>query len=371
MSVRREKRKNRDGSYRERWMIHIVQVNPKGEEITVRKTAALQSKREADREEREIRAAITNGTYIPKKDRKEMPTLKEFENEFIDCHAESNNKQSYVGSERSIFRNHLIPDFGHLRLSEIRKRHIEKFKAQKLKKLKPATVNNLLTVLRKTLAVAKDWEIITDFPKFDFLKVPPQKFDFLEFEELDQLIEGAEPKWKPLCIVAGNTGLRLGEVLALKWKHVDLKRRLIRVEEAISKGKLTTPKNGKSRVIELNKNAYNALKQHRKMNQFKSVYVFCDDKGDRLTEGKLRWPLWRACDAANLRRIRMHVLRHTFASHLAMRGRPVNEIKELMGHASIKTTERYMHLSPNSRRAAVDSLVTSGNTTAIRGSEIL
>lgn len=72
-----------------------------------------------------------------------------------------------------------------------------------------------------------------------------------------------------------------------------------------------------------------------------------------LTKGACRWPLWSACDRAKLRRIGWHVLRHTFASHLVMRGQPLKAVQELLGHSTIKMTERYAHLSPDVRRNAV------------------
>ena len=76
-------------------------------------------------------------------------------------------------------------------------------------------------------------------------------------------------------------------------------------------------------------------------------------------------PIWRACKRAGLRPISWHVLRHTFASHLVMRGVPLKAVQELMGHATIEMTMRYAHLSPDVRRNAVQ-LLDHGNTMATR-----
>src|ERR1700722_3016814 len=74
-----------------------------------------------------------------------------------------------------------------------------------------------------------------------------------------------------------------------------------------------------------------------------------------------RGPLWRACSRAGISRITWHVLRHTFASHLAMRGAPLKAVQELLGHASIEMTMRYAHLSPQVGRQAVALLDLPGS----------
>src|SRR5690606_8228102 len=75
-----------------------------------------------------------------------------------------------------------------------------------------------------------------------------------------------------------------------------------------------------------------------------------------LTKGATKWPLWTSAKNAQLRRIGWHVLRHTFASHLVMRGAPLKAVQELMGHSTIEMTMRYAHLSPDARRQAVKLL---------------
>lgn len=71
---------------------------------------------------------------------------------------------------------------------------------------------------------------------------------------------------------------------------------------------------------------------------------------------RAKWPLWRVCKRAGLRRIGWHVLRHSFASHLVMKGVPLKVVQELLGHATMEMTMRYAHLSPNVGRDAVKLL---------------
>ena len=84
--------------------------------------------------------------------------------------------------------------------------------------------------------------------------------------------------------------------------------------------------------------------------------MFSAEDGLMLPRGATKWPLWSSAKAAGLRRIGWHVLRHTFASHLVMRGAPLKTVQELMGHSTIEMTMRYAHLSPDARRQAVELL---------------
>jgi len=94
----------------------------------------------------------------------------------------------------------------------------------------------------------------------------------------------------------------------------------------------------------------------------RSLLVFSDSQGKMLTKGGTKAPLENALKRAGLRHIGWHALRHTFASHLVMRGAPIKAVQELLGHSTIEMTMRYSHLSPDARRDAVRML---GETAAI------
>ncbi len=96
-----------------------------------------------------------------------------------------------------------------------------------------------------------------------------------------------------------------------------------------------------------------ALKDLRHL---KGDAVFCDDKGERYTRGEMDWRLKKVCRKAQLRWIGWHPLRHTFCSHLAMRGAPPRVIQELAGHSSLSITQRYMHLTPGATLDAIRML---------------
>ncbi len=122
-----------------------------------------------------------------------------------------------------------------------------------------------------------------------------------------------------------------------------------------------TPKSGRSRELPLNDTTLAALKAHRHL---RGELVFCNEDGSMLTRHQCKWPLRRAQRKAGLVSLGWHDLRHTFASHLVMRGAQLKAVQELMGHATIEMTMRYAHRSPSVKRDAVALLDRPNSTSA-------
>jgi integrase len=154
-----------------------------------------------------------------------------------------------------------------------------------------------------------------------------------------------------MILLGLRTGLRQGELLALRWDDIDLVAGRLTVRRAVARGIIGTPKSGKSREVALSDEAIAALRPLP--SRFAGELVFPGKDGRLLTKGECKHPLWRACRKAGLRRIGWHCLRHTFASHLVMRGAPIKAVQELLGHATMEMSLRYSHLSPDIRRDAV------------------
>jgi integrase len=332
-----------------RWRYRVQIRLPDGTSKRIQGTPALNTKEAAERTEREhinrLEDAIRNPKAQPKE---EAPTFAAFAKTFLEISA-TKNKPSEMESKEMILRVHLTPFFGHLSLDRIRYAEIQDYVGTKTeKKLSKKTINNHLTVLRRLLVVAKKREKIEAVPEIEWLKAPKPEFDYLDYGEAQRLIDGADEEWRPMILVGLKTGLRLGELLALRWREdVDLVKGLIVVRRSVTRGVVTTPKSGKAREVDLGDEAITALKNARHL---KGALVFCGDDGRMLGKNEVKHPLWRACRKAGLRQIGWHVLRHTFASHLAMRGAPLKAIQELLGHATIEMTMRYAHLSPGARR---------------------
>jgi integrase len=343
--------------YRGKYYVDVYVDVPQDGLRRIRRRSPLQTKKGAEAYERElIEAALLTSTNL-----REERRLNDFAVEFLKTYCAANNKDASIEAKESILRVHLIPEMGNLLLSEVSARVIEAYKAKKLGSgLSPKTVNNHLTVLRKLLSVAQEWDLLEHLPAVKWLRVPPQKFDFLSFEEAERLVNAGETAWRPAFLVGLRCGLRLGELMALRWEDVDLVSGRLVVNRAVSRGRIGSPKNGRAREVPLGFDVLAALKQHRHL---KGELVFPGPVGRMLHRNETKHPLWRACRRAGLRSIGWHVLRHTFASHLVMRGAPIKAVQELLGHASIEMTMRYAHLSPDVTREIVGLLDGHGNNT--------
>jgi len=202
---------------------------------------------------------------------------------------------------------------------------------------------------------ADEAKVIQEAPTVRFLKLPPQRFDFFDFAEWDRLVEAArqDPEWYPAILVAGDAGLRMGEILALEWSDINSQAGSLTVRHSDWQGKIGSPKGGRERTVPMTETLHAALKAHRHL---RGRWVFMTLDGKRMTRNRLKHPLWDACKRAGLRKVGWHVLRHSYCSHLAMGGAAPKAIQELAGHVSIATTMRYMHATPGALRETVKIL---------------
>jgi integrase len=151
--------------------------------------------------------------------------------------------------------------------------------------------------------------------------------------------------------LAVRTGLRFSELAALEWEDVNLSKRIICVRRACVRGITGTPKNGKIRYVLLTHDAVDALAQLPKTE--KLVFHVA---GRQVNYSMGKWALWKMCEAANLRLVAWHALRHTFASHLVSKGASLKAVQELLGHSTIHMTLRYSHLNQDNLREAINLL---------------
>ena len=149
-----------------------------------------------------------------------------------------------------------------------------------------------------------------------------------------------------LVRVAAYAGLRRGELVALRWRDVDFARRKLVVRRAVSGDvEASSTKSRRAREVPLPDQAAGALDRLSQRRDFTSPddYVFANRLGRRLDGSALRRRVGRARDAAELRPLRFHDLRHTYGSQLVAGGIDLASVKAAMGHSRITTTERYLH----------------------------
>ena len=285
---------------------------------------------------------------------KEVPRLEEFTSRFVEGHARANrHKPSGVAAKESILKVHLVPALGTTKLDAITTEAVQQLKHD-LRDRAPKTVNNTLTVLNMLLRKAVEWDVIERMPcAIRLLPVPKPSAGFYDFDDYERLVEAAkarEPNAYLIVLLGGEAGLRCGEIIALEWEDVDLGKRQLCVQRSEWRGHVTTPKGGRLRYVPMTARLAAALRDHRHL---QAARVICRRDGSPLTQDMVGDHVQRAARRALLATSGVHRLRHTFCSHLAMRGAPARAIQELAGHQDLTTTQRYMHLSPAAIEGAI------------------
>ena len=341
------------------WLQVDIRVRlPDGTRYRERLKTPVQSKSAARRwaEERERYLAL-NG---PKQPKKEVPTLEDFESRFISEHVEANQlKPSTAASYKSRLKLHIRPALGRLRLDEIDKQSEQRLKAA-MKQFDPGTINDTLAVLSRLLNCAAEWGVIGSAPRFAKLKTRQTEIEFFDFDDFERLVDGArkvDPAVLAFVLLAGQAGLRRGEIIALDLTDADFRRGQLTIARSDWYGQIGTTKGGKTRRVPMTKRLTAALQAIRHLRGPRMLY---QRNGEPVSENTLRSWLERAERAGGLSVTgHIHQLRHTFCSHLAMRGAPAKAIQELAGHADLSTTMRYMHLSPGAKDEGIAMLTRS------------
>lgn len=283
-------------------------------------------------------------------------TFAEFAARWFEDYVRPNNKYSEQMMKKYILSSSLTPFFGSTPVRQIRSHDIERYKAEQVKRgLTNKTIRNRLTVLHKCLVTAYDWlELEGTPPKVKWPICAPPEIDYLSPEECELLLSHTKGVMCEMVMTALRTGMRQGELRGLQWSSIDWFNRSIAVRHSRDDWRkvLVLPKNNRTRHIPLDIDVYETL--YRRKGE--TGYVFLARDGQPFSKYRLWYAIRDLCKRAGMRKIGWHTLRHTFASHLVMRGVPLPAIKELMGHSTITTTMRYAHVAPSTLRAAIEML---------------
>ncbi|MBW1977795.1 MAG: site-specific integrase [Deltaproteobacteria bacterium] len=184
---------------------------------------------------------------------------------------------------------------------------------------------------------------------------------------LEDTLKEHYPRYYPLFLTALRTGMRLGELIALKSGDLDFNGGFIEVRRSASRDKITTPKSGKIRRVDMSAGLAEVLKVHLAEKKREALrkgwgeppgWLFYNEQGKMIDINNLRKRVfYKALEKAGLRRIRIHDLRHTYATLRISKGDNILDICKQLGHHSIKITlDTYGHWMPGGKKAEVDEL---------------
>lgn len=296
-------------------------------------------------------AAILQGRFELKQKR-QCPTLSEFISQYLE-HSKA-TKRSW---RRDIdLTKHLNGVLGSYRLDQITMEMVEKYKMHRRQEImaRPkyqgrdprdvplASANRDLACLSNMFNVAIKWGKAGHNPVkgVKFFREENRTQRLLTNEQVTALLAQCSDYLKSIVTIALNTGMRLGEILNLTWEQVNMRLGYITV---------TKTKSGKTRQVPMHTAVYEVLKSRPR----DSIFVFHENGRPY---GSVKKGFKAALQRAGIGYCRFHDLRHTFATRLVLANVSLPVVKELLGHASIETTMRYSHPTPESKKSAIDTL---------------
>ncbi len=291
--------------------------------------------------------------------------------------------QRYHGIYKNYIEN---TDFGNIKLNDLRTTHLQRHYKKLLDNgVTPTTIRQINTNLKTCLNEAerqgyiqKNWCKLVTLPK----KEDNKEVKVLTKQEQEKFLEAIKGhELELLYIVALGTGLRIGEILGLKWSDIDFKNNEIHVNRSLQKAAIyendkivryevqeTTPKTKNSlRTIPVPQNIIKKLRAHKKeQNEFilllqeeydNKNYVFCNKLGKPIEDKRPGRNLKTILTSIGIEPIKFHALRHTYATRLFEAGIPPKTVQHLMGHSDIETTMNiYTHVMKEQKLEAIEKI---------------
>jgi integrase len=307
---------------------------------------------EARRRAKKLKAEITLGTFrTDEKAEHSSITFNDFFQQHYLPYAKAHKRTWEKDSERYDLR--LKRAFGHLRLDQIKRHDIQSFHASLPDEgLSPAYADHFIKLLRRCLNLAVEWDMLEKNPaaRISLFNEDNKVEHYLDDDELERLLKVLRNGTKRNLMVRMvalfllSTGARLNEALSAKWNDIDRENRVWRIPATSSKSK-------KVRSVPLNDSAVEVLDQLGTEDKFE--WLFRSVTGERLKYLHAVWERLRA--KAGLPHLRIHDLRHQYASFLVNSGHTLYEVQQILGHSNQLVTQRYAHLSTKSLQKAANS----------------
>ncbi|BBP45123.1 integrase [Thiosulfatimonas sediminis] len=276
---------------------------------------------------------------------RDIPTFREFVEQSYMPHVKG-YKRSW-GTDLSLLKNHILPAIGGLYMDQVSRRHMIELFAKHRQSHKPGSTNRIIILTRYIFNCAIKWEVPLEKNPTSGIELYPEnnKLErYLSEDEAKRLFEAlGSSRSKMLKYIVSMlllTGARKSEVLRAKWSDFDIEGRRWKIE---------FNKSGKTRYVPLSDGVIRLLDQVPTFDNCEWVFP----NVETLKPYKHIFYSWDvARKRAGLGDLRIHDLRHSFASFLVNGGRSLYEVQKLLGHTQIKTTQRYAHLSQDSLLSA-------------------
>jgi len=349
-------------AYYGKWRVHGRQVRRKLGPRRLPGTRTGLTRAQAEARLRELMAETTLPASA------ERLTFEEMGRRYVQ-HLEEvmQRKRTTIQDYRIILLRHLGPFFGSTEASQLTADDVGRYIAAKRRSgLAVKTITNHLNFAHGVFAfgIRRGWVVRNPVAMADRPVSPPADPDirFLDREELEALLRAEAddllgPTDRVLWLTAAMTGLRQGELAALRWRDVDWGARLVRVRRSYSRGQWTTPKTRRSsRAVPMADRVAAELERHygRSVYTHDDDLIFCHPQTGRPYDAsKSRVRFKAALKRAGLRDLRLHDLRHTYGTRMAAAGTPLRTLQGWMGHRDYKTTEIYADFAPDPTQGAV------------------
>src|SRR5215213_1377877 len=278
---------------------------------------------------------------------------------WLDSIRDTLRRRTWIRHEE-VVRLHLKPSLGNTKLDRISALQVQSLYRSKLDSgLSPRTVQIIHATLHKALKQAVRWSLVPRnvADSVDPPKAPKKEIKPLDEDRVKRLLKAVQgDKLEALYVLAITTGMRVGELLGIRWEDVDLEGGTLQVKRTVFNGHIEAPKTLKGkRSIKLTQSSIDALQRHKKLGE----WVFCTGVGTSISVHNLHNRSWKPL----LKRTglpldtRFHDLRHTCATLLLTKGVHPKIVQELLGHSSISITlDTYSHVLPNMQEQAVRAM---------------
>lgn len=343
--------KNNKGQIRYKEKIYLQNGNTK--------TKTFKRKTDCENWKRMTSAEITKNKALGITPLKENICFEDFFKLWMNQKIVSIRSYKTIADYWAIARKHFYKQFGSVKIQSIERLHADTLlKNLRAINLSAKTMNKILSLFKQVLLFAENEGYLFKSPlkNFSKMKVSMGRIDFLSQQEIIQLLRGnIGQEIYPILIVALNTGLRVGEIMGLCFDRINFDNNFIEVSRNLTrKGLNDVTKTYLIRHIPMNNEVRSVLIEQIK-NQRSPKYVFSKSDGtpynpDHFSERYLT----PALERSGVRKVTMHVFRHTFASQFMMNGGNPYDLQKLLGHTKFEMTQKYAHLSPQHLQKAAD-----------------